>query len=109
MWDCSFTQRTPGGNSETSTDLSSDVPDGPWHPAGDDWKKAVRTDVKKRASGVEVQSPEPRALAARWSEVLNIDVSENSSGQPMLQLEKLVPKARARGGRPWRRFGWARP
>ena len=41
-------------------------------------------------SGVEVQSPEPRALAARWSEVLNIDVSENSSGQPMLQLENAV-------------------
>ena len=46
--------------------------------------------MTKRMSGVEVQSPEPRALAARWSEVLNIDVSENSSGQPMLQLENAV-------------------
>lgn len=81
---------TGGAILETSTDPRSDAPDGPWHPAGDDWKKAVRTDVTKRMSGVEVQSPEPRALAARWSEVLNIDVSENSSGQPMLQLENAV-------------------
>jgi hypothetical protein len=44
---------------------------GPWHPAGPSWQEAVRTDVVRGISAVEIQSPEPAGLAARWQEILD--------------------------------------
>lgn len=92
---------TGGAILETSTDPRGTAPDGPWHPAGDSWKKAVRTELTKRMTGAEIQSPEPQALAERWSEVLNVAVSANSSGHPALRLEnaelRFVPEKDGRG------------
>jgi hypothetical protein len=52
--------------------------DGPWEPAGKNWKPFVRTDVVKAITGVEIQSPEPDALAKRWAEILNLPLSERT-------------------------------
>lgn len=49
-----------------------EAPDGPWEPAGKDWKPAVRTNVVSAIAGVEIQSPEPDALAKRWAEILEL-------------------------------------
>jgi len=46
--------------------------DGPWEPAGKNWKPAVRTDVVRAINAVEIQSPEPEPLAKRWAEILNL-------------------------------------
>jgi Glyoxalase-like domain len=52
--------------------------DGPWEPAGKNWKPFVRTDVVKAITGVEIQSPEPDALAKRWAEILNLPLKERT-------------------------------
>lgn len=55
-----------------------EAPDGPWEPAGKNWKPFVRTDVVKAITGVEIQSPEPDALAKRWSEILELPARNNT-------------------------------
>ena len=55
-----------------------EAPDGPWEPAGKDWKPAVRTNVVRAIRGVEIQSPEPDALAKRWSEILDLPLEGNA-------------------------------
>jgi len=52
--------------------------DGPWEPAGKNWKPFVRTDVVKAITGVEIQSPEPDALAKRWAEILKLPLKERT-------------------------------
>ena len=54
-------------------------PDGPWHPAGDDWASAVRTETVVGITGVRVQSASPGEVAQRWSEVLGRPVVDDAS------------------------------
>ena len=81
---------TGGAILETSVDPRSHEPDGPWHPAGDDWRKAVRTDVTTKMTAAELQSIDPQALGQRWSEVLNLELDEDDVGNPVLRLENAV-------------------
>jgi hypothetical protein len=67
------------------TDGSDDVL-GPYPPAGPDWQKSIRKDVTRALTGVEMQSPEPEALAAHWGRILGIPVSKGTSGEPELKL-----------------------
>lgn len=41
-----------------------------WPFAGQDWERAVRTDVSRALVGVELQAAAPAALAARWAAVI---------------------------------------
>jgi hypothetical protein len=59
---------------------------GPYPPAGPDWQKSVRKDVTQALTGVEMQSPEPQALAEHWGRIIGIPVSHNQSGEPELAL-----------------------
>lgn len=52
-------------------------PEGPWMPAGPEWRAAVRTDVVDGIAGVTVQSTDAGRTAARWSEILELDVNGN--------------------------------
>ena len=72
---------------ETGTDSRSGEGPGPWHPAGDNWETAVRTDVVSGLVAVELQSDDPRTLASRWSEVLDVAMAESADGTPILRLE----------------------
>jgi len=55
-----------------------EAPDGPWEPAGKNWKPAVRTNVVSSIAGVEIQSPEPDALAKRWAEILELPLKDDA-------------------------------
>jgi hypothetical protein len=70
-----------------SADPRSVAPDGPWHPAGDSWEAAVRTDVVRAIMAAELQSDDPSRLAARWAEVLNVPLGSDAQGNPALKLE----------------------
>jgi len=59
---------------------------GLYPPAGPDWQKSIRKDVTQALIGVEMQSPEPRALAEHWGEIIGIPVSQNQGGEPELKL-----------------------
>ncbi|NQZ98768.1 MAG: VOC family protein [Myxococcales bacterium] len=53
-----------------SVDSSADPAS--WMPAGDDWRSAVRTDRVSGLAAVEIGSPDPSKLAARWQELLGV-------------------------------------
>jgi len=59
---------------------------GPYPPAGPDWQKSVRRDVTQALTGVEMESPQPQALAEHWGRIIGIPVSRNQGGEPELQL-----------------------
>ena len=92
---------TGGAILETSTGTGDQGPEGPWHPAGGDWRDAVRTDVVGAMTGAELQSDDPAALAARWGEILDVEVGSDGDGNPALALEnatlRFVPVADGRG------------
>ena len=69
----------------THSDGSDDIL-GPYPPAGPDWQKSIRKDVTQALTGVEMQSPEPQALAEHWGRIIEIPVSKNASGEPELKL-----------------------
>ncbi len=67
------------------TDGSDDVL-GAYPPAGPHWPKSIRKDVTQALTGVEMQSPEPQALAEHWGKILGIPASKSKTGEPELAL-----------------------
>jgi hypothetical protein len=67
------------------TDGSDDVLV-PYPPAGPDWQKSIRKDVTQALTGVEMQSPEPEALAEHWGRILELPASKNAGGEAELKL-----------------------
>jgi len=59
---------------------------GSYPPAGPGWQKSIRKDVTHGLTGVEMQSPEPQALAEHWGRIIEIPVSKNATGEPELKL-----------------------
>ncbi|MDO8431162.1 MAG: VOC family protein [Candidatus Binatus sp.] len=78
---------TGGSFLEIDFQPGGEAPDGPWAPAGKNWKQAVRTEVVKAITAAEIQSPDRNALAARWSEIVEIPLTQDARGNPTLQLE----------------------
>lgn len=67
------------GGAFLEIDWQSDTSDGgDWWPAGTHWREAVRTDVIDAITEAEVQAADPDAVAARWSEILEIGVADRS-------------------------------
>lgn len=62
-------------------------PDGPWAPAGPDWQRARRLEVVRAIAAAEIQSPEPRRVAERWSEIAEIPLTADEAGRIALPLE----------------------
>jgi hypothetical protein len=67
------------------TDGSDDIL-GAYPPAGPDWQKSIRKDVTQALTGVEMQSPEPQALAAHWGRIIGIPVTTGEADAPELRL-----------------------
>ena len=60
--------------------------DGPWRPAGADWKAGRVLDRVTGIAAAEVQCGDPAAVAGRWSEIAQIPLVEES-GNPVLPLD----------------------
>jgi hypothetical protein len=60
---------------------------GPWEPAGKDFHKAIRTDVIHGIAAAEIQSPDAKDLAERWSRIIEVPVRPDKAGNPSLTLE----------------------
>ncbi|MEL7156507.1 MAG: hypothetical protein AAFN30_07905 [Actinomycetota bacterium] len=78
-----------------------DAVGGPWYPAGDNWEPYVRTDWVGGITAAELQSPEPQALAKRWSDMAEIDLTSAADGSPQIEFEnaavRFVPETDGRG------------
>jgi hypothetical protein len=59
---------------------------GPYPPAGPDWQKHIRKGVTQALTGVEMQSPDPAALAAHWGKIIGVAVSKAADGAAELKL-----------------------
>jgi hypothetical protein len=63
---------TGGSFLEIDVQVGGEDMDGPWEPAGKDWQKAIREDVVTGYSAAEIQGDDPKALAERWGQLLDI-------------------------------------
>ena len=83
--------------------LSLDEPRPPesWRYAGPEWEAKMRTDVTREILGIEIQSEDPKALATRWSRILDRKLVETESGAPEIPLDRgfirFVPATDGRG------------
>ena len=84
---------------EVDWDEKADVA-GNWMPAGgESWREDVATEVVSDITGVELQSEDPEALAARWAAVCGLPV-EHEGGRPVIRLaDALIRFAEAADGR----------
>ncbi|QLC20986.1 VOC family protein [Parasphingopyxis sp. CP4] len=61
-------------------------PEGFWLPAGGDgWQDTISTDVVSAIVGIELQGPDPQALAQHWADVAGVSVGE-ADGSPIVEL-----------------------
>lgn len=72
---------------EIDEQIGDTAPDGPWVPAGRNWKSAVRTEVVCGIAAAEIQTPDPADLAARWGQIVELPVEANAGGQPSLRFD----------------------
>ncbi|MBW1817154.1 MAG: hypothetical protein JRJ60_08335 [Deltaproteobacteria bacterium] len=78
---------TGGSFFEIDWDENND-PVGNWPPAGGSgWEKFVKTDVVSAIVAAELQSPDPTALARRWSAVTDIPLGRDLEDRPVINLE----------------------
>lgn len=78
---------TGGAFLEIDWDARSE-PEGHWTPAGGiEWVSWMHTDVVKYLTAVELQSPDPRRLAERWSSIVETPLREDSKGRLEMPLE----------------------
>jgi Glyoxalase-like domain len=72
-----------------------------WRWAGPGWEQHARTEITQTIAGVELAAPDPEALAARWSSVLDLPVGQPAPGRLEIQLApgvlRFVRGAAARG------------
>lgn len=61
--------------------------DGPWHPAGPDWKAGQRLSRVTGISAAEIQADDPEAVAERWSQIVEIPLTRTAAAEPALQLD----------------------
>lgn len=78
---------TGGTFLEIDYQKGGEAPDGPWAPAGRNWKPAVRTDVVRAIAAAEIQSPEPAALAERWAQILERPFTRDTHGNSAIRLD----------------------
>jgi Glyoxalase-like domain len=75
--------------------------DGPYVPAGPRWQSAIRTEVTQALLAAELQSPNPEALAQRWSRILERPLGKDAAGAPEIPLDlgrlRFVPASDGRG------------
>lgn len=90
---------TGGAFFEIDWNEGGEDPDGPWHPAGPDWQAARRTEVVNAITAAELQSPDPDALAQRWSEIAGLDLVAGDLGPEIHMTNAAVRFVEARDGR----------
>ena len=79
----------PGAIAELRWNRDGDAPDGEWNPAGPRQHviSAKRDQVISAMTAAELQSDEPSAMAARWSEVLQRPIAPDDDGHPSIALD----------------------
>ncbi|HUC68904.1 MAG TPA: VOC family protein [Stellaceae bacterium] len=92
---------TGGAMLELNHTEGGDSLDGPYVPAGPRWQSAIRTEVTRALLAAELQSPDPEALARRWSQILQRPLGQDAAGTPEIALDlgrlRFLPASDGRG------------
>lgn len=64
----------------------ADAVDGPWAPAGPDWREHVSTSRVRGVSAVEITVREPLDVAERWADIAELPIALND-GAAVLELD----------------------
>ncbi|KAA0078256.1 hypothetical protein [Tardiphaga sp. P9-11] len=62
----------------------SDDDFGPYPPAGPDWQEAIRHDITRALTEVELQSPDHYDLAQHWSNIIGIPLTSARNDDPQI-------------------------
>lgn len=92
---------TGGSFLEIDFQTGGEDPNGPWMPAGPNWQQAARTEIVSGIAAVEMQVGDPDGVAARWSDIVEIEVQRDDDGHPMIPFDnadaRFVPITDGRG------------
>ncbi len=69
---------------EFNNTVGGDDTMGPYAPAGPNWQTAVRNDVTRRLTAVEIECPDPASFAAGWAKILQRPVQ--ASGENLYRI-----------------------
>jgi hypothetical protein len=62
-------------------------PMGPYSPAGLNWQRAIRKDITRRLVAVEIECPEPEALALRWGQIFQRKIQNLGNSKFRIELD----------------------
>src|SRR4029434_10678426 len=65
---------------EYSRHGGSEAVRGAYPPAGPDWQKSIRKDTTLALTEVEMQSPDPQALAEHWGKIIGVPATKGADG-----------------------------
>jgi hypothetical protein len=65
--------------------------DSSWYPAGPDWKPAQSLERVNGIAAAEIQCEDPAAVAARWSELAEIPLTDEA-GNPVMSLDNAAAR-----------------
>ena len=68
--------------------IDQPVPAASWRWGGPDWKVAGGARGRQRVVGVTLESPDPSAMAMRWSQVLGLDRARTEESEAALPLHE---------------------
>jgi hypothetical protein len=64
-----------------------DDPMGPYAPAGPNWQAAIRTNVTRALTAVEIESPDHAGIAAHWGRILERPVQKKGGDEYRIALD----------------------
>ena len=62
-------------------------PLGPYGPAGPDWRRAIRRERTSSMKAVEIDAPDPKAIAERWAQIMERRVQDAGNGRYRIELD----------------------
>ena len=78
-------QGSAGVNPSHEAGEDAHQPDGPWEPAGPDWRSHRRTEWVTGIVAAELQCEDPQKVARRWAEIAEIELIDGA--HPILPLD----------------------
>jgi hypothetical protein len=86
-------QLHPADTGGAFLEIDQQEPPADWHPAGPQWRSAVRMNVSRGITAVEVACGDPETVAERWAALLLVEVTPTPAG-PDLVLDDAVLRFR---------------
>ena len=77
--------RSARGHPSPEASEDAHQPDGPWEPAGPDWRNHRRTERVTGIVAAELQCEAPQKVARRWAEIAEIELIDGD--RPVLPLD----------------------